>query len=193
MSVSSRVKFTLWLTSALLRDRMENTEGRQRREKCWISTAGGAGEEHRRQEGSGASGSAAVPSALRGEGAKCVPWFPHLSDGDEDTSQNESGKHKGCSLFRGWSLSWDKGLGRIMLSHCGRKEGRELDRGESCGWWAIVHGCRLRSLPPPSSCLGDIIRLHRQQEEAQASGPLWGAGRGAEESDANEKNIWRSR
>lgn len=73
--------------------------GEAEAEKRWISTAGGAGEEHRRQEGSGASGSAAVPSALRGEGATCVPLFPHLSDGDEDTSQSESGKHKGCLLF----------------------------------------------------------------------------------------------
>lgn len=94
-----------------------------------------------------------LSSLHSGEGAKCVPRFPHLSDGDEEPAQSESGKHKGCLLFWGWSLSWDKGLGRIMLSHCGRKEGRELDRGESGGWRAIVHGCRLRSLPPPSSCL----------------------------------------
>lgn len=101
MSVSSRVKLPLWLTSALLRDRMEKTEGRQRREKRWVSTAGGAVEEHRRQEGSGVSGPAAVPSALRGEGAKCVPQFPHLSDGDEDASQGEPGKHKVSLLFPG--------------------------------------------------------------------------------------------
>lgn len=132
---------------------MEEIEGRQRREKCWVSTAGGAGEEDRRQEGSGASGPAAVPSALRGEGAKCVPRFPHLSDGDEDTSQSDSGKYKG-SFSQVGAYPGIKASGGPCCSTVGVKEGRELDRGGSGGWRAVVHGCRLRSLPPPSSCLG---------------------------------------
>lgn len=44
-----------------------------------------------------------------GEEDECIPQFLHLSDGDEDTSENESGKHKGGSLFLSWSLSWDRG------------------------------------------------------------------------------------
>lgn len=83
-----------------------------------------------------------------------IPQFPYLSDGDEDRAENKSDKLKGDSLVLSWSLSWDRGLGRTMLSHCGREEGRELHRGGSGGRPAAVHGCRLRSLPSPSSCLG---------------------------------------
>lgn len=45
----------------------------------------------------------------------------------------------------------------------------------------------------PFQLPGDIMKLQRQGEEAQAWGPLGGLGRRAEKEDVNEKNIPRSR
>ena len=52
---------------------------------------------------------------------------------------------------------------------------------EGSGWvaGAAVRGCQLRSLPSPFQLPGDIMKLQRQGEEAQAWGPLWGAGEGS--------------
>lgn len=53
-----------------------------------------------------------------------------------------------------------------MLVHCGRKEGRE---GRRVGW---VAGCcawlSAEITASPFQLPGDIIRLQRQQEEAEA-------------------------
>lgn len=55
-----------------------------------------------------------------------------------------------------------------MLSHCGRKEGRELDREGSGGWRARCAWLSAEITAFPFQLPGDIIRLQRQQEEAQA-------------------------
>lgn len=60
-------------------------------------------------------------------------------------------------------------------------EGKENSLlAEGSGWavGAAVHGCQLRSLPSPFQLPGDIMKLQRQGEEAQAWGPLWGDGEG---------------
>lgn len=99
------------------------------------------------------------------EEAKCIPQFPHLPDVDENTS--ESGC-KGSLLFLGWSLYWDESLRRTILSLCGRREGRELDRGGSGGRRGRCAWLSAEITASPFQLPGDIIRLQRQQEEAQA-------------------------
>ena len=73
-----------------------------------------------------------------------------------------------------------KSSGRRAVSPEG--EGKENSfLAEGSGWvaGAAVRGCPLRSLPSPFQLPGDIMKLQRQGEEAQAWGPLWGAGEGS--------------